>query len=38
VLIATCDGQVCTWDTDPASWVAAACPIARRDLTDDERA
>jgi WD40 repeat protein len=30
------DGSAFTWDTRPESWVATACAIAGRNLTDDE--
>ena len=30
------DGAVYTWDTLPESWVAAACAIAGRNLTEEE--
>ena len=30
------DGSVLTWDLDPASWVATACRLAGRDLTQEE--
>ena len=30
------DGAVFTWDIRPESWVATACAIAGRNLTEDE--
>jgi WD40 repeat protein len=34
---AASDGSISTWDTDVAAWRAAACAIASRDLSADER-
>jgi DNA-binding SARP family transcriptional activator/WD40 repeat protein len=36
LLVAGQDGRVYTWDLDPESWVAAACRMAGRDLTEQE--
>jgi DNA-binding SARP family transcriptional activator/WD40 repeat protein len=36
VVIATDGGAVWTWDLDPAAWVAAACRMAGRTLTEQE--
>ncbi|WP_169312929.1 BTAD domain-containing putative transcriptional regulator [Intrasporangium calvum] len=36
VLVASLDGTVRTWDPRPSAWVAAACRMAGRDLTEDE--
>jgi WD40 repeat protein len=35
-MLTALDGGVYTWDIRPESWVAAACAIAGRNLTDDE--
>ena len=36
VLVAGLDGTVRTWDPRPEAWVAAACQMAGRDLTEAE--
>ena len=36
LLIAGPDGSILTWDLDPGSWVATACRLAGRDLTEQE--
>jgi DNA-binding SARP family transcriptional activator/WD40 repeat protein len=36
ILFARDDGSVLTWDLDPQSWVAAACRLAGRPLTQRE--
>ena len=36
LLFAGADGSVRSWDLDPASWVAAACRLAGRPLTEQE--
>ncbi|HET7763349.1 MAG TPA: WD40 repeat domain-containing protein, partial [Phycicoccus sp.] len=36
LLLAGQSGNVYTWDLDPASWIAAACRMAGRDLTAKE--
>jgi WD40 repeat protein len=35
-MLTSLDGAVYTWDTLPEGWVAAACAIAGRNLTEDE--
>ena len=35
-MLTALDGAVYTWDTLPESWVAAACAIAGRNLTEEE--
>ena len=35
-MLTATDGAVYTWDIRPESWVAAACAIAGRNLTEDE--
>ena len=35
-MLAAFDGAVYTWDTRPERWIAAACAIAGRNLTEDE--
>ena len=32
------DGATVVWDLDPDAWLAAACDLAGRDLSDDESA
>jgi WD40 repeat protein len=36
LLFAGDDGSVLTWDLDPRSWIAAACRLAGRTLTEQE--
>ncbi len=36
LLLGYWDGTVLSFDADPATWVAHACAVAGRDLTDDE--
>jgi hypothetical protein len=36
LLFAGDDGSVLTWDLDPRSWVATACRLAGRTLTEQE--
>ncbi len=36
LVIATLEGEVFTWDTRLEHWIAQACAIAGRDLTEDE--
>jgi WD40 repeat protein len=36
VVVAGADGTVRTWDPRPSAWVAAACQMAGRDLTEAE--
>ena len=36
LVIATLEGEVFTWDTRLDHWIAQACAIAGRDLTEDE--